>query len=119
MDELAVKPEHLAELRLAEAGRALRNRVEGRLCVAWRTRNYPQYLRCRRLLLQRLIQLTGAAVKLILQISSDDTATAHGLWRIAALGRHRVGALRFIFFAARFVAPSHGRPEAQTGIVTA
>ena len=58
---------HVAELGLAEPRRVLQHRLEHRLQLAGRARDYLQYLRRRRLLLQRLRELARARLHLVEQ----------------------------------------------------
>ena len=56
VDAFAVELENRAELAVAQLHRALRDHVEHRLRVGWGTRNHPQDLADRRVLLQCLRQ---------------------------------------------------------------
>jgi hypothetical protein len=104
--------EHIHLIRPAETRHGLHQRIEHGLEVDGGTADDLEHLGGRGLLLQGLIQLTSAAVKLILQVSKDGAVTAYGLCRTAV--HRRFLASRFNRFAACFVATSHCLPEAPT-----
>src|SRR5215472_16665417 len=58
MDKLPIETEHVAELRLAQASRTLRNHFKYGLGVGRRARDDAQHICSGRLLLERLAQLT-------------------------------------------------------------
>ena len=100
----------IAKFGLADARCILQDRLENLRQVSGRRADDTQNFRCGRLLLHRLVQFTGEPRDLCFLAGRGGTATAHGLWRIAALWRHRLAASRFNWFAACSGAPSHWLP---------
>ena len=74
MDQLAIEGIHSDRPRVAQPHHAVRDRLEDRLHVRWRTANDPQDLACGRLLLQRLghpRMRLGEGFVLLLQLSEQ------------------------------------------------
>ena len=69
------------------------------------------------MLLQRLIPLAFKQRDFLTQDISRRSAMTGGLWRMAALSRCRLTALRFCCFAAYFVAPSDCRPRGSAQVI--
>src|ERR1700722_4059560 len=65
--KVAFTPENRGVIRFAQSRRALDNRLEDRLDMFRRTADDPEYLRHRRLPLQRLAQIVGALAQLVEQ----------------------------------------------------
>src|SRR5207248_5386955 len=82
MDELPVKPEHVAELSLTEPRGALRHGVKHRLHVSRRARDDAQHLRGRHLLFQRLAQFAGKHLDLLFWVDEGVLQPA----KVAGIG---------------------------------
>ena len=68
-DELAVEPENRAELAVAQRHRAPRDHVEHRLRVGRRAADDPEHLGGCGLLLERLREIRGARLHLLLEVA--------------------------------------------------
>src|SRR5262249_35697532 len=75
--KLSIETEDESALRRAEFHCSLSQRFEYRLQPAWRTRDDPQHVRGRRLLFQRLAQLSAAGLHFLEQMHVLDGD--HGL----------------------------------------
>jgi hypothetical protein len=82
---IALAEPKIAKFGLADARCILQDRLENRRQVSGRRADDTQNFRCGRLLLHRLVQFTGELCDLCFLAGRGGTATAHGLWRIAAL----------------------------------
>jgi len=104
----------ITEFGFADAGGVLEDRIENRLQIPRRRTDDLENLGGGGKLLQCLVTLAGEPCCLCFQAGRGGTATARGLWRIAALQRHRLVASRFDWVAACSGAPPHLPPPAKT-----
>src|SRR5262245_53518519 len=99
-EALAIIDKQVTEFCLTEAARVGQNSLKAGLKVAWRTGDRAEYLRGRRLLLQRLGkvpphlgELTGARFKLIFQLAQRIGPVANARSRLRS-GRTKLVAAR-------------------------
>src|SRR6516165_8788648 len=100
-EALAIIDKQVTEFCLTEAARVGQNSLKDGLKVAWRTGDRPEYLRGRRLLLQRLGkvpphlgELTGARFELLFQLAQRIEPVANARFRVRS-GRTKLAGARW------------------------